>query len=209
MRYDTIIEELSARPLYLFAVFLLLLLVLHLVLVFWIKLGDKAWKRMDYVWLGTAILGLLAASAQADRFLSKRYLENFERPRTETAYQLLRSTLDSYPALCAPRHRSSASPPDFDQMVEEQQALCKRAKEIAAKMPLRITGVFPPLEQTGFESLGQDAKYETWFVSEVSRTAEQYRQQQKRYAELLDAGTLSGGEEMMTILGPLLLAFAL
>jgi hypothetical protein len=209
MRYSTILEELSATPLFIFGVFLLLLVLMHLVLVFWMKLGEVAWKLVDYVWLFTAVLGLLAASAQSDHFLSKRYLATFERPRTETAYKLLRSTLDSYPTLCAPRHRSPVSPPDFDEMVEEQQALCKRAKEIAAKMPLKITDDFPLLEQTGYEDLNYDAKYETYYVHAVSNAAEQYRQQQRRYAEFVAAGAQSGSEEMLTVLGPLLLAFAL
>jgi|ERR1044071_847098 hypothetical protein len=209
MRYSTILEELSATPLFLFAVFVLLVVVFHVALIFWLKLTDETWKRLDYVWLGTAALALLGASAQADHFLSKRYLATFERPRTETAYKLLRATLDSYPGLCAPRQRSPASPPDFDQILQEQESLCKRAKEIAAKMPLKITDNFPPLEQTGYEPLGYEAKYEIYYVREVSSAAEQYRQQQKRYVDFVAAGTPSGGEEIMTALGPLLLAFAL
>lgn len=209
MRYNTIVEDFSARPLYILAAFLLLLLVLHLVLVFWMKLGDVAWKRVDYLWLGAAVLGLLTASAQADHFLSKRYLETFERPRTESAYQLLRRTLDSYTALCLPRQRSPASPPNFDEMVQEQQALCKSGKEIAARMPQNITEPFPPLEKTGYEPFGIEAKYETSYARSVENAAEQYQQQQKRYAEFLSAGTLSSAEETITVLGPLLLAFAL
>jgi hypothetical protein len=208
MRYSTIVEEFSARPLYILAAFLVLLFVLHLVLVFWMKLGDVAWKRLDYVWLGTAVLGLLTASAQADHLLSKRYLEIFEGPRTESAYQLLRGTIDT-DQICLPRRRSAASAPNFDERNQEQQALCKRGKEIASKMPKHITEPFPPLEQTGYESLGIESKYETGYVESVDYAAERYRQQQRSYAESLSAGKLSSAEETVTILGPLLLAFAL
>ena len=186
-----------------------MLLVFHLVLVYWMKLGDASWKRLDYVWLGTAVLGLLSASAQSDRFLSKRFLETFERPRTESTYTMLRMMLDGHTYLCVPRQRSSASPPNFDQIVQEQQALCKRAQEIATKMPAKISDSFPPLEKTGYEPFGIDAKFEIGYVQSVAKAAEQYREQQKRYEEFVSAGNLSTGEEIITVFGPFLLAFAL
>ena len=209
MRYNTILENISARPLYVFAFFLSLLVLMHLVLVLWLKLSDQAWKRIDYAWLALAALGLLSASAQADHFLSRRYLDTFERPRTESAYKWLRSAIDTYPGLCAPRNRTAASPPDFDAMVQEQQSLCNRAKEIAARMPSKVTPPFPTLEQTGYEAFDQKVKYETWYVQFVTDAAEQYRQQQNRYNEFVAATVLSDAEEIMTVLGPFLLAFAL
>jgi len=41
MRYNTILENISARPLYIFAFFLSLLVLMHLVLVLWLKLSDE------------------------------------------------------------------------------------------------------------------------------------------------------------------------
>jgi gamma-glutamyl AIG2-like cyclotransferase len=209
MRYNTVIEELSSRPLYIFAAFVLLLLIFHLVLLYWMKLNDQSWKRVDYVWLGLAVLGLLSASAQSEHFLSKRYLETFERPRTQTAYKLLRMTLDSYTAMCLPRQRTPASPPNFDEIVQEQQTLCRRAQEIMANMPTNITDNFPPLEKTGYEPFGINAKYEKSYVRSVAEAAEQYREQQKRYEQFVSAGNLSLPEETLTVFGPFLLAFAL
>jgi hypothetical protein len=209
MRYDTIIEELSARPLYIFAAFGLMLLVLHIVLVYWMKLDDRKWKHVDYIWLGTAVLGLLSASAQADHFLSKRYLDNLEKPRTEASYKFLRMMLDGYEVMCLPFHKTSDSPPDFDEIVREQQDLCKRGREMSAKMPVTITDNFPPLEKTGYQPFGVEIKYEKSYAQSVARAAEQYREQQKRYEQFVSAGNLSLFEKGLTVLGPLLLAFAL
>ena len=58
MRYDTILEEISATPLYLFLVFVVVLAAMHLALVRRRSLSDIAWKHMDYVWLAAAALGL-------------------------------------------------------------------------------------------------------------------------------------------------------
>jgi hypothetical protein len=209
MRYDTILEEISATPLYLFLVFVVVLAAMHLALVRRRSLSDIAWKHMDYVWLAAAALGLFAASVQIDRTLSQRYLENTERPRIAATYSFLREQLADPAGVCMPRQRSALSPANFDEIVAEQQALCKRAKEIAAKMPTAFDRDFPPLEATGFEPVGIDSNFESGFVHGVSRAAELYRLQQLRYAELVKSSEQSTGELVLSVLGPLLISFAL
>jgi hypothetical protein len=103
-------------------IFAILLIVFHVMLVWLIPLADVEWKQVDYVWLGAAVLGLLASSAQAGRELSRSYLEGVEDSRTASAYGSLRSMLASGFGTCAPRTRSEMSPPDFDQIVAEQRA---------------------------------------------------------------------------------------
>ena len=126
MRFDSILVEISATPLYLLLLLALMLAVLHVALVVWWKLDDIAWKRVDYVWLSAAVIGVLVSSAQADRLLSERYARYVEAALTASAYRFLRQTLAN-PVLCLPHTKSADSPPDFDQMVQEQQALCKQA----------------------------------------------------------------------------------
>ncbi len=209
MRYDTFLEEISATPLYLLLVFITMLAALHLTLVRRKNLNDIAWKHVDYVWLAAAALGLFATSAQVDRTLSQRYLEGTERPETAATYSFLRAQLADPAGVCVPRMRSAFSPANFDEIVAEQQALCKRAKEIAAKMPTAFDQNFPPLEATGFEPIGIDSNFEAGFVQSVSRAAELYRQQQLRYAALVKSSEQSTGELVFSVLGPLLISFAL
>ena len=207
MRYDTVLEELSARPGYLLLVFLVMLLLLHVVLVSWWKLDDITWKRVDYVWLGAAGLGLLAASAQAERVLAERYLID-QRVATASNYSFLRATLANPPGVCVPRTRSDFSPPNFDEIVKEQAQLCEKAREIAARMkPLNDS--FPALEQTGYEPVGQGAIHVPDFAREMADIADAYRQQQSRYAILVEAAKQSDAELIFVVIGPLLLSFAL
>jgi hypothetical protein len=209
MRYDTILEEISATPLYLLLVFIAMLVTLDLGLVRGKNLSEIAWKHVDYIWLAAAGLGLFAASAQVDHTLSQRYLQGTQIPRIAAAYSELRAQLADPAGVCMPRQRSAFSPTNFDDIVAEQQALCKRAKEIAAKMPTAFNLKFPPLEATGFEPIGIESNFETAFVQGVNRAAEQYRQQQRRYAELVMSSKQSTGELVFSVLGPLLISFAL
>jgi hypothetical protein len=207
MRYDTLLEEVSARPGYLLLAFLLLLAVMHLVLLLWLKLDDLSWKKVDYVWLGAAALGLMASSAQAGRMLSERYLIT-ERASVASAYSLLRDTLSSPPGVCMPRSRTEWSPPEFDAIVKEQVHLCSKALEVAERMKPLLDD-FPPLEETGFQVVGEQAVYERDLARHINEVANEYRQYQQRYAALLQSTRQSTPELMFSVLGPLLIAFAL
>lgn len=209
MRFDSLIVEIAATRAYLFAVFGTMIILLHLLLITWLKLDDIAWKKVDYIWLAAAALGLLGASTQADRFVSEGILASHERPRIASLYKSLRATLADPSSVCLPRTRSAYSPPNFDEIVAEQQALCKRSAEIAARMPESFANHYPPLEETGYEPLGIMGKYEPDFVRAVARIAEEYRQQQRRYTDLVDATKTSTLESFVIILGPLLISFAL
>lgn len=207
MRYDTWLEELSARPGHLLLVFLGVLIFLHFLLVRWLKFDDIAWKKVDYIWLGAAALGLLAASAQAERALAARYLEN-QTLRTATAYAYLRATLAGPPSVCISRVRSQNSPTNFDEIVKEQEETCRFAKAVSERMAARPE-TFLPLSETGYEPVGVNATHERSFARDIAQQAAGYAKEQVRYAELKSASEQTHLELLFTILGPLLIAFAL
>jgi hypothetical protein len=209
MRFNSWVIELSATPLYLFIFFAALLLIFHLVLVVWLKICDVAWKRVDYYWLGATALGVFAASAQASHYLSDIYLRGFEIPRTEFAYQTLHSELQDPSGVCLPRVKTEYSPPDFDEIVKEQESICQWAKSNAAAMPSVLPTPFPLLENLGYKPFSGPAKYEADLIRRIGDFAQQYRDQQKRYAEFSASLTRSDLEDSLTVLGPLLLASAL
>ena len=214
MRFDSWLVEVSATPSYLLLVFLLLLAALHAVLVWWKPLDDVAWKKVDYIWLGAAALGLLAASAQADRFMSKALLENVEIPQTTRTYGYLRSHLASAgnpeSFLCITRTRSPLSPDDFDRIVQAQQELCAWSREVSSKMHPDVRLPFPTLEETGYIPVSEKhAKYESWYIAETRKLAEAYGLQRERYIERRKSSERSISEELLSIIGPLVLAFAL
>jgi hypothetical protein len=207
MRFQSLLLEISLTPVYLLGVFLLLLLAFDLVLVRLLKLCDLAWKRVDYVWLLVALLGVLSVSSHGDRELSASLLEMQKRP-TEFSYKTLRDYLIEGGGVCFDAVRSKDSPPYFDAMTAEERALCKQSREIAAAMPSSLPADGPPLETMGYKTFGQGAKYESQFVATVGQYAKEYSDNQLQYARLASHAKESTGDQIYQFLGPLLLALA-
>lgn len=136
-------------------------------------------------------------------------LQNFEIPRTEFAYRSLRSDLVNPAGVCIPHVRSEFSPPDFDEIVKEQRAICEWAEATVASMPTTLSAPYPLLENTGFKPFPGRAKYEESVIARINNSAEAYRQQQERYTMFANSLRTSEAEDTLTVLGPLLLTLAL
>ena len=208
MTYDTMLEELSARPLYLLAVFVALLVLMDVLLVRVAKLDDTSWKKVDYVWLGATAIGILVAGVEAQHLLSQRYLDGTARKRAATAYESLRGTLERATGLCEQRTRTENSPLNFNEMLNEMRSLCAQSRAAAARMPAKMPDSCPTLDDVGFMPFGEGSKYETSFVQSVVEGAERYRAQQKRCAMFIEAAAPSQARLVYSVLGPLMLVFA-
>jgi hypothetical protein len=141
--------------------------------------------------------------------LATSYIENGAATRTVAMYGFLRNFLNGPFWVCAPRNRTEFSPPDYDEIVLEQQTLCKQAKDIANRMPIALPPDFPTLESMGYERIGATAKYEPEFGKMLDDWAQRYREQQTRYKALVAESKQTGWELLIGLIGPLLLAFAL
>ena len=209
MRYDNLLAEVATSPGYVVLIFCVLWTIFYVVLVKLNTFDDLFWKRVDYVWLAAAAIGLITSSAQVNRALAQSYVEGGESARVVATYGFLRNFLNGPFWVCLPRNRTEFSPPDFDEIVREQQTLCRQAKEVAARMPRDLPSDFPTLESMGYQRIGVMAKYEAGFGKMLDDWAQQYQEQRAKYMNLVAASKQSGWELFMGLLGPLLLAFAL
>jgi hypothetical protein len=209
MRYSTLVEELSATPAYLAIFFVFLLILMHVTLVYWRPLSSRSWKRVDYIWLAAATLGLIGSSREAEHFLSGRYAEHSQGPATWSAYHQLRGALINPAGVCGTYTKGPNSPSDFDAIVREARGLCAKSNEIAKRMPTDFDTDLPPLADTGFERFGMNAQYQMQFIAEINQAADFYEREQRRYAMYRATSMPNKTENLMKVLGPLLLAFAL
>lgn len=91
-----------------FGVFAVALIGFHLVLVFWLKLGRTAWKRVDYIWLIIGALGILSALERPREVVSKN-LERTAQERLASECSEVRSALIlalAMPSVSPAIHRS-------------------------------------------------------------------------------------------------------
>ena len=59
--------EIGSNPYWLFGLFGGFLLIFHGVLIYLKPIGDIGWKRIDSIWLGVAVIGLVGQSAQVSK----------------------------------------------------------------------------------------------------------------------------------------------
>ena len=72
------------------AVFFGLLVIFDIVLVRYLKLGKKAWKRVDYIWLIFAAMGVASAVAQTRTDAASKLLPEYEGRARSAFYAYLR-----------------------------------------------------------------------------------------------------------------------
>jgi hypothetical protein len=196
-----------------FIIFIIAIVCLHAVLVFWLKLGKRAWKAIDYVWLGFAALGLIGAAGQARQELAQNRI-SFSESRADGMYSLAKSLADSYSkdpgAVCRKFIRGQYSPPEaeLDRTQHEYDLACEWFKSVAMKLPLS----YDRREITN-EALPPDPVVTAGDLKDIlagfHKQVDYYNVSAKQHAELLRAATHSDMEITLTMLSPLLLALAL
>src|SRR4051794_11601602 len=85
----------NTNPWALVGLFFTALVVLHVILVFWLKVGKRGWKLSDYYWLGFTAVGLIGASGQARHLVAKN-MEPTAKAYASSEYNFLLHEINFY-----------------------------------------------------------------------------------------------------------------
>jgi hypothetical protein len=205
-----LLVRISSSPVLLLLTLVVVTLACHALLLWLFPLGEVNWKRVDYIWLFAACLGVLASSGKAARFIAENQLENFQEPVTITSYEFLRADIKSglEGSECVPLRRSADSPPDFEERVKEQKTMCEQYKKLDAQMPKTVEPPFKPIKELGFVPLAGNPEYVAAPFEVVNRDAEEYERNREMYEEITEKTKSSKWENAYLAMGPLLLAIA-
>lgn len=119
------IIEIGSEPFWLFCLFGFFLLFFHIWLVFWRPIGDIGWKRVDYVWLGVAAIGLIGQSAQVrQHWYANAYDMSGYRVEGTLSSLKHRANFSIGPAICRTFTKTEYSPKNFDQIQAEYNFAC-------------------------------------------------------------------------------------
>lgn len=202
-----LIIQISTTPAYILGFFIFFTLLFHFLLLKKFKFSEVWWKRIDYLWLTSAVIGLLIISLDLNRHMSQSWVNYQEEPRTKSEYEFLRRHLEIALPVCIEYPKGQFSPPESDEMAFESKALCEQSKAMFRAMPLEISHPFPSLEQLGIKKIGYIAKFNTDYVNETNNYIDRYSKQLQTYNELNAAA--NSPIELYKIFGSLFLAIAL
>lgn len=215
------IVQLSSSPPWLLLTVIVLTGILWLIFVRVFPLSDIAWKRVDYIWLSIALLGVLASSGRASHEFTKAEIPLLE-PVTYFSFQTLRHDIE-YGASpgsegCAPRIHTSFSPPDYDDIRKAQQHLCEQFRKLDSDVPksLALAGTkFPALDQLKFQPLSEDElclKYEKREIERLKADAARYEKDRQIYNAKLEEERNQEDSPLILMdlgIGPLLVGLAI
>jgi hypothetical protein len=193
---------------WIFLFFIVCLIACHVILLRFFPLGSIAWKRVDYIWLSMALLGLLSGVGTARKIFAETYVQA-EKRRIESFYEaadLFADHATSKNAICLERAPAQFGDSASEERQREYLAQCewfKKAlaslKGVPAFVELDPRVVFDP-----YPTGGDQEAYREFFDFFSS-----YNSQVKALSPLLEESKPTVFENIVRFLGPLAIAFAL
>jgi hypothetical protein len=187
-----------------------LLGVFHLLFIWVFPFSRRDWKRVDYIWLGFATLGVVGVVGEGRR-LQAGWTQEDAAFRAKYAFERLREDAKSDTAyFCMEQWRPLPGEPADDPVRHEFPLTCEWFRKIAARLPdslgveppeVLISAV-PPIPAVADETAKQD-------IRDALRILGDYEADQKRFRIAVNAGRESDLEITFKLVGGFLLVFAL
>jgi len=196
------------------SVFLVLLAIFHFTCVWPRNLSKKSWKRVDYVWLSFAAVGLLSASSAVRSYIVQQEL-SYSDTRVEHLYNAFRGTLElnardnGYVCRVSVKTELSPPEPEFSEIHNEFQRICEWLKQREASFDMRA----PNAADEPSKWITIEPAVKSGSLQEVLKgLADQYSyyyEAVKTHRHLLSEIKPTDIETRLNLLAPWLLAFAL
>jgi hypothetical protein len=198
---------LAANPAALFGALFASLVIFDLWLVRWWQLGRIGWKRVDYLWLFAAILGLFAASSEVRRMLAPNF-GAFARLYQQARYEDLQREVRFFGsgAICGLFNSPSQVGADDEQ--RQLDAVCEFGKTAVAALPPEVTS--EPLDLTPLRTRPQ--VQDAFLLHEYSvldRAIAGYVEAEDKTSALVAASERSSFEIILAVVSPWILTVAL
>jgi hypothetical protein len=198
-----------------FLAFAIFLVAFDIILVRWLKLSKVTWKKVDYVWLGFASLGIFSAVSQV-RVMTANAQADMFREGAVLAFSSLRYLADSNAsdpgAICRTFVRSEYSPPpgEFDSTQREYNQACEWAKHVARTIPAKVPTPAKPISQGLLparpSASAGDLKE---MIDGLYFQFDVYNKHSEALSDLSEETKRTGTEDILIYFGPLLLVIAL
>jgi hypothetical protein len=198
-------------------IFVIEILLFHLVLVAWLKLSRRAWKIVDYIWLGFATLGIFGAAGQARQLVANNMTSTLSQ-QTQASYMLLFSLVGQYSnegAVCRTFVRGQYSPPpaEFERTQKDYDSVCQWFRDIQRKLPTASDKFDEGLPYLDPRSLTPEPSVPERELNDIllsfHKLLDIYNGDAQGYADVIGATKRLWMEDFLIISSPLLVSFAL
>lgn len=201
----------TTNPWALVGLFFVALLVLHVVLVFWLKVGKRGWKLADYYWLGFTAIGLIGASGQARHLVAKN-MEPTAKAHASWEYDRLLYEINFYSAdpgvICRTFTPSPLLSEAQHYAVQTQfDAACKWMKDVSRLVPPKDAG--GPLDINTWPGRPTVHNETDQFMQTVFRYVADYNESVHSRDDIHQKSETSELEDIVTVVSPMFLALAL
>jgi len=196
-------------------ILVVLLIIFDLILIRWCKLGKTAWKRIDYIWLSAAAIGLIGTVEVSRNSFSDNMLSLAERRMLgQLSEPHFAAKFGTGPSICRTFIRSEFSPsePEFSNVQREYDVVCGWFTAVVPLLPKKLEEITEPIAMTKFPaipriSISDEALH--WSFSQFSDAVSDVNQQLEVILRLHAIKQREIFEDILRILSPLILTIAL
>lgn len=187
-----------------------LVAVFHLMLVWPRNLSKKNWKRIDYIWLGAAAMGVISLAADVRISVANNWLE-MEKVRAVGILDSIRYLAQEPESshFCMTFVKSEYSPKDFDNKQNEYRIGCEWRKELSKKLSVINSEETPPLKYEDLPPVLFDDPILNETVIWLKDRLNDYKVQLKILSETKSAAEKTGWESTLAYFAPFLICIAL
>jgi hypothetical protein len=191
-------------------IFVAALAIFHILLIRLFPLSAISWKRVDYIWLFMALIGLISAVGTGRAMIANNLL-NYGKSRIEPAFHFMKMNADfgTSEAICRKFVKSDiVSPEDLSRIQREYDAQCDWFRTVDAKLAEINSSDPAPIDLIklfGVQPNGGDEQTYKSFTDSVIT----YNSTVENINYLKRAKEPSDVEMIFRFLGPAILAVAL
>lgn len=176
---------------------------------------DITWKRVDYLWVGLATIGIIGSSGNIERYIAQSLLANQEAPRLAIMYQDMykflqdRNSPDDWHCREWVWVKTEHSLPieEFEKIKLQVEKECEYLKVLALKIPSKVEGEYPTFEELELPN-NLDRYVKEKYISDTYKWHfKKYSDQYKIYTELKSKSDRSDLDLLILVLSPLLFCF--
>jgi len=173
-------------------------------------LCNKTWKRLDYLWLGVAAIGLISLASNIRIDIASNWVD-FERQRATSYFSitgfLQENPVDTY--YCMEIATSDNSPPNIDEIIQDFDAACTWREEVHVLLSNLKPEELPEIPLASLPKMGTQQLTFTDIENWLTKMTAEYNAQRQIYYDTVALSKRSGFENFLEFLAPYLLSFAL